>query len=112
MTPEQIEQIIDMLAEKLGPIGGQVWSIYMRQVYVGALGALLWLVAFLVGSAIFVRAARWVCANSKDYDKNMFAFFLYAGALACGIAALCALTFGVLRILNPEYHAIQMLLGR
>ena len=112
MTPEQVEQIIEMLSEKLGPLGEHVWAVYMRQVYVDAVGALLWLVAFLVGSAIFVKAARWVCANSSDYDKNVFAFFLYAGAMACGVAVLCALTFGVLRILNPEYHAIQMLLGR
>ena len=111
MTSE-LEQIIEMLIEKLGPLGEHVWTVYVRQVYVNAFAALIWLVALLVGSAICIKSARWVDASSEDYDKEFFVFSLYAGAVTCVVVALCILTFEVFQVLNPEYHAIQMLLGR
>jgi uncharacterized membrane protein YidH (DUF202 family) len=123
MTPQEIQQIIDMLIEKLGPIGGQVWSIYVRQVYVHvvanvALGMALLLCGFVglaVGYVAYKRRAQ-IMANRKPirYDDIIaeewsmgLGFILGSIALALGFVTL----LGLVQLLNPEYYAIQ-LLGR
>lgn len=123
MTPGQIEQIIDMLVEKLGPIGEQVWSIYVRQVYVNAGATLVWAVALLsvagIGVAIGIEALKRLRYQEKTSQYYVDADTYYAvTGMAWGFAGIAlifgflALTAGLQYILNPEYYAIQMLLGK
>ena len=112
MTPEQVAQIIEMLAEKLGPLGEHVWTIYVRQVYVDVVGGVLWIIALLIGAVAFQRLAIRARGMSSSVDREFMGAGAYIGIAVCILLAFCALTFGVLKILNPEYHAIQMLLGR
>ena len=122
MTPQEIEQIINMLIEKLGPIGGQVWSIYVKQVYVNvatnlfvSLVCLLALVGALLGLRHCIK--EYKRATSKDPYGGK-AQLVGAGAVTSAtIAAFCGLMVlfclpEVFQLLNPEYYAIQMLLGR
>ena len=112
MTPEQIEQIIEMLSEKLGPLGEVVWAVYMRQVYIDVLGGFLWMASLLVAAFVCWRFAR-KCQGIKDsMDRELGTLCAYFGFVCCLLLAFCALIFDVLKVLNPEYHAIQMLLGR
>jgi len=112
MTPEQIEQIINTLIERLGPIGGQVWSIYVRQVYVDVFGGALWMVGFLMAALACWRLIRR-CEDIEDHADYIFAKVgAYAGVVVCLLLAFCAFVFDVLKAINPQYHAIQMLLGR
>lgn len=129
MTPQEIEQIIDMLAEKLGPIGGQVWSIYVRQVYVSIVVSVLWAVLFLavgivgmVAGILIQRRLKRDRAASKDpqgHWENYFDPTLYYSSIATAYGlggtglVLAALALSeCVKLLNPEYYAIQMLLGR
>lgn len=112
MTPEQIEQIIDTLAEKLGPMAVIVWQAYVRQVYVNVLGGALWVVGFLA-AAFGCWALTRKCKAVKDsVDREFLTVIAYIGVIVCVALAFCSFTFDVLKVLNPEYWAIQMLLGR
>jgi len=116
MTPQEIEQIIDMLIEKLGPIGGQVWSIYVRQVYVNAFGSMLWMILLLIGAVVaFYWLRRGISRYRSGSQSDNTIAMLVGGGIGLGwclFFAFGTFTFGVLKILNPEYYAIQMLLGR
>ena len=123
MTPQEIEQIIEMLAEKLGPIGGQVWGIYVRQVYVSviaetALGILSLLVC--VGSCLGLVWCEK--ARRRVIDKNPYSIcaadgesmWLVVVGIIAGITGFMAVSLlsALFKLLNPHYYAIQMLLGR
>jgi len=123
MTPEQIEQIINMLAEKLGPLGEHVWSVYVRQVYVSTLGDMVGGALLLLAALGFLLGGVW-CARrymrnrrAESYQYNA-GEYQAIGLIICGICGPFALAIGVIaisqviRLFNPEYYAIQMLLGR
>jgi uncharacterized membrane protein len=129
MTPEEIQQIIDMLAEKLGPLAQTVWEAYLKQVYIQAaqnafLGILL-IIGGCIGLAIGYKCFKQrqvIVAARKSQDRYGHAygdtidqelgmglgFGLGSTATVLGVFIL---SFCV-QILNPEYTAIQMLLGR
>ena len=123
MTPQEIEQILDMLIEKLGPVGGHVWSIYVHQVYIEALagglvGALLLLAALgmLIGG---IYSAKCYLAIDRNPHGHYGAGDRWLnGIIACVIAGPTCLITGMIfasdliRLFNPEYYAIQMLLNR
>lgn len=142
MTVEEIEQILEMLAEKLGPAAEHILGIYVRQVW---LEGLLWgfgeLVIFLLaltslvialyawrrfGALVKPELEDWAKTGSTGRERYQKAIQAYrdreslwtwtmAGALiAC---AFWVVTFTLccsqlLRLVNPEYFAIQMLIGR
>lgn len=109
MTPEQI---VNMLAEKLGPMAEVAWAAYLKQVYINVFGGALWMVGFLVAALACWRLVR-KSERIKDDDYRIAARVgAYAGIVFCLVLAFCAFTFDVLKILNPEYWAIQSLLGR
>jgi len=122
MTPQEVEQILDMLVEKLGPIGTHVWSIYVRQVYIEAwaqgIFGILCLLA-VIGSTI---GLIWCCKQYKkvkESDRSYGAgerqlIGIIISVIIAGVAGFCVpfLLYGFTLLFNPEYHAIQMLLGR
>lgn len=130
MTPEEIQQIIDMLAEKLGPMAQVVWEAYLRQVYInvaqsGLLGLFLVIggcVGLLIGYKCLKQRRVMVAARANPADRYShpygdtlpsefgmgLGFGLGSGAITLG---LWILTY-CLQVLNPQYAAIQMLLGR
>ena len=112
MTPQEIAQITQALAEKLGPLAEVVWAAYMRQVYVNIFGGALWMVGFLVAAFACWQLAHKCQEIKGSTDREFVMAFAYGGTVLCLILAFCALTFDVLKILNPQYHAIEMLLGR
>jgi len=112
MTPQEIAQITQVLAEKLGPLAEVVWAAYMRQVYVNVLGGALWMVVLLGAAFACWRLARKCQEIKGSLDREFEMVFAYGGAVLCLILAFCALTFDVLKVLNPQYWAIEALLGR
>jgi len=123
MTPQEIEQILDMLIEKLGPIGGHVWSIHVRQVYVMALAdgvatilLLLAALGFLIGGIYCARRYLSI-ERGPEYRYGVGERWI-SGVIGCAIGGPTFLVFGLifgsglLKLLNPEYYAIQLLLGR
>lgn len=116
MTPQEIEQILDMLAEKLGPYAEMVWGVYVRQVYVGvAKDVFLALLFFACGAAgvwlIKMFIGKWKKGKSYDDCWDIAAIITLVVTVFCFALGFLGLS-GLFNLLNPEYHAIQMLLGR
>ncbi|KKN82043.1 hypothetical protein LCGC14_0313100 [marine sediment metagenome] len=114
MNPEDIGGILDMLVERLGPMGTEVWGIYVRQqlswgVVAGALRLAFATLLFVVAR----KAGKWV-KREMTSDTNGTAV-AWGGLIILGlIASVAMLTVmsPILHILNPEFYAIQALLGR
>jgi len=131
VTPEQLEQIVDMLAEKLGPMAEVVWEAYIRQATLTAtrwgvaavmlgiltvvsLGFLVW---FIVGTIRECRRASG-SPSCEECNKNIDGFYpssaLIDGFVFVGLL-MTAVWVGIeayMRLNNPAFYAIQMLLGR
>ena len=126
MTSE-LEQIIEMLIEKLGPLGEHVWTVYVRQVYLMAVQEFVFALLLLAGGGVLVALSKWLWAQrqtavennrGKSYPWTNDTFGWDMATMVAVIGACCVIVFGVasllgcLDVLNPEYYAIQMLLGR
>jgi len=109
MTPEQI---IETLAQKLGPMAEVAWAAYLKQVYVNVFGGALWMMVFFGAALVCWRLAHKYQGIKDSTDRELAIVAAYIGVVTCLLLAFCAFVFDVLKILNPEYHAIQMLLGR
>ena len=115
MTPQEIEQIIDMLVEKLGPTGLHIWSVYIRQVYIQVAMDMFYTVLMTLG-AIVSFLAGYKCMKRYQEGPSLNSWDL--GALAGFMIGICLILMalivsnGIAALFNPEYHALQMLLGR
>lgn len=113
MGPEEIGKIIDLLVEKLGPMGKIVWEIYLRQIYLTGLMQTVGGVIFIVG---FAASLRLLLEKRKDpewFDEWGWILVVLGifGVFSFAMAGFSIIQ-GVLQLLNPQYYAIQMLLGR
>ena len=119
MTPQEVEQIIDMLAEKLGPMAQVVWEAYIAQaVLMGmrstciaiTMGVLVVISACLLGLFVYCSITgpsgedRDFCVGASVADALVFVVLLL-GTIWVAVDAY-------MRVHNPGYYAIQMLLGR
>jgi len=120
MTPEQIEQIIEMLAEKLGPMAEVVWEAYVAQ---AALTAMHWTLMSAVLGILTLTSLGFLIVfiggglnkDQSDGDRE----FCWASSCVDGIVFVVLLLMWLwvsveayMRLNNPAYYAIQMLLGR
>jgi Kef-type K+ transport system membrane component KefB len=120
MTPEQIEQVIDMLAEKLGPMAQVVWEAYLRQAALSSMRAsfITAVLAILTLTCAIALGAFLYGVKVPEKDKGDHAFWGWCAAVDSlfFVAFLfTAIHIGIdayMRIHNPAYYAIQMLLGR
>jgi hypothetical protein len=112
MTPEQIQKIVDLLAEKLGPMAEVVWAAYVRQAYLSAIQDTIMGVATCVGFKC--REARNKKLSGDRYAKadnehtEMVASWVIAAIFL--MIAGWILTVAPFRFLNLEYNAIHLLL--
>ena len=109
MTPEQI---VNMLAEKLGPMAEVAWAAYLKQVYINVFGGVLLMMVFLGAALTCWRLAHKYREVKDSSDRELAIAAAYIGVVTCLLLAFCAFVFDVLKILNPQYWAIEALLGR
>jgi hypothetical protein len=122
MNADQINQVINELAAKLGPLGRTVWDAYVRQQLVVGYQELGFAVVLLVVMIGLLVVARMVWnarakahlanprANLSEYEGGT------TGALLSGAVCLCLtlllVSDGIAHLVNPQYGAVQALLGR
>jgi len=126
MNPETIKQTLRVisealtpLADKLGTSAEYMFGLAVKQVYVNAFTAVLFLVFLGVALYGFFRFIKW--GNAKEADSNYSRFddnetFVMV-AVVSGIILAILLTIGVVyffdcvpSVINPEYKAIQNIL--
>ena len=119
MTPEQVTQLLERLAEMLNPAASQAWQLAMRQVY-----AVLWMnVAGLIVSTLAIVGGIWASKWAHRKDKNVPDFSDdaegYAVIMVISVVLVFAAVFAWVILLfsvigmaiNPEWYAIRYLLG-
>jgi hypothetical protein len=115
MSASDINNLINTLAEKLGPLGKVVWDSYIRQQIVIGCDELVWAVV-LAGVAIGAVTVTVHCWRDEEFNsENGPVGFFVVGCVIAPTAFLAALGLGldaVGHLANPQYGAIQALLGR
>jgi len=110
VNADNINQILDALAQRFGSTGAHLWSVVVRQQIISAwYNVALWLV-FLIATPI---AVRWLWRRADEREDREGAYD--EGAVALRVAAVIAGIIGVgvvlfalplERLLNPEYAAL------
>ena len=133
----EVEKVLDALAERFGTTVEMLWSVLLRQMFIEAIGAFVYLVFIL----LLVVIVMWVWAKLlKNYrhfmesDDNgpekfysidnfpeylmlnihpLICIFLMLASIFSIIAVLFVpslLLSGIGKLLNPEYYALQKVL--
>ncbi len=119
MTPEQIDRLIDLLVTLGGKAATEGFAIALRRVTYLAIMDIAWalVVTVLCGVALYCANLCWrkhiECEADYGYDDEW--------GVGCWVIRTCAvlmetmiglalLQSGFDKLINPEWHAIQMLL--
>lgn len=120
MSDEAVK-IIDVLNIRFGPLGGQIWEIYIKQaVTAGIVMLLLTFICLLVMWAtyrtmLYARELQKEAMTLKNpASKMVLPFFLniVSGGiwLVAFFIGVISLINGTQQLLNPEYYALKELL--
>ena len=111
--PQNVEQTLQILAERFGTTVEHLWSVAVRQTYVDAVTAVLLILAVSAGAYF---ALRWCKMSFEEDDSSMGEKRMFAGLIACivlGILAGVVLSNinKLLQVFNPEFYAVKLLLS-
>lgn len=113
MTDELIRELI----EAIRTLSPEVWSIYMLQIRSQIVADVAWSIVSLISAGLLSVGLRWSIKKyqvASKYDKGEWEAF--AIVFSCFLA-LCILIFCILlgdagmKIANPEFYAIRILLS-
>lgn len=117
-----VNKLADQLAKLAGPIAAHGWEVYVRQQYVEGFQNLFSaaiLLAISVGLLIWIKVQLYPWAENYEYDDKKddgMAYLVPAivgvVAMACAFFFLLNLSWAIGHLVNPEYGAIQEILGR
>ena len=120
MTPEQIDRLINLLITLGGKAATEGFAIALRRVTYLAVVELTWvlLITVLCGVGLYCANLCW----RKHIEHKADRIYDDEWGVGCwairifGIAMWIAVGLGLLqsgldKLINPEWHAIQMLLG-
>ena len=107
-----IDQVLLELVEFVKGASPVIWEALYRQVYVEALGGILWSVGLFCLSAILFRLGKFCYGqHTKSYDSWDIAYvFSYFSAGASSVIAFGLLVSAVKYLANPEFYAIRFIL--
>ena len=111
MNPQNFQQLmqqLDKLGQKLGMVGAQIWTYYLREMRIEG-------IEYLVGSILTFLAAigfsvMFGYGLEEDYDVVWGWGFVFM--LGCLIATIVLVCNWVPLLYNPGYCALQRILGR
>jgi len=107
LTPETIT-LINNITASLTPVAQHTYEVCVKQAYYNGIVNILFaftivIITFIVNFVLYRYGAF------DDDDSRNFLFIM--DGIIFGLFCMLLLT-GVLRLINPEYYAIQMLSGR
>jgi len=100
------ESVLGELVAFIKNVAPDVWSSFVKQVYINACGFVIATIVFLCPAILLIRYGK-KAKDSKDYESVTPCYVF--GTVFLVFALLCAfLAFS--RFVNPEYFVIQDLL--
>lgn len=115
MNPTDISKILDILVERVGPMGQATWETMLRQVQIGAALLRAWGLALCVIVLLLAGLGGMICRaeSRKEYNQDTSPGCLcFVIAFFFAIIAAVLFTDAYQRFSNPAYYAIQLLMGR
>ncbi len=103
-----VSNAIAALSQKLGVAAEHVYGVLVKQQIVEGIFSIVAIVLCIIGIFIASKAIRY---GFSIYEKHEDTSFLIVTVASTGIAIMLMAsafnTSGVLKIVNPEYYAIQ-----
>lgn len=106
---------ITELVEYIQNLAPHVWEIYVRQMIVEGWRNVAWGIGSLFFTLLFAALCKASYHWSQEEDQEgwiILSLFSIVVAMFCAVAAFTYFTDAVAMFVNPEYYAIQKLLGR
>lgn len=112
---ELLQQLINFIKEA-SPV---VWDTFIKQVYVEAGQALIWTVVLVISTVLLIKCGNYCRHKYNDVDEEDYLFgqylfgqwMSYAFAIFASLYSVTLITSAVSQFINPEYYAIQMIVG-
>ena len=114
MNPEDVQKIVDILKEALGPTGQWLWQVTRQGVIVSAWTDIVMSLAFFVNAFLCYRIVRR-CLTETDTFSGTASFVVCCWA----IVSLFLLVVGIIStfmaiqtLIVPDYYTLRALLGK
>ena len=111
-----MDQVLQELVDFLKAASPVVWEALYRQVYVIALSKIIWAfgLAFLIFGAMKLskKAWEWHEEDNGFGDYNQLAYFCYGFRVIVGVVSFGLVVSAIMRIANPNYYAINLILQK
>ena len=100
--------ILSELVKFLQEVSPLVWQSLIKQVYVEAVGYLMWGIGLAV---ICPPVVKWAKARLEDDDTDIPAIFAFIGVVIAAPVSLLLLTSAIQHFINPEFYAIRFIVS-
>lgn len=117
MSEEQIIEILNAMAQELGVAASVLWEALLRQSIITGITYLIIMVFLFVTGVVFLKATanslrEWEEASLADKDDEGTLVLLFGFlTLMCTIFFFTMLHPTITALANPEYWAIQKIMG-
>ncbi len=103
-----VSSAIAVLSQKLGVAAEHVYGVLVRQQVAEGIFSLVAIALCIIGIFIASKFAKYGLSIYEKHEDTAFLIVIIAGAgIIIMLSASIFNTSGVLKIVNPEYYAIQ-----
>jgi len=102
---DYITELVGFLKE----VSPMVWQTLIKQVYIEAIGYIVWSIGFWVACWFGFKKAKTL--DGEDYYDGTLKTVIYIAVGSCVLISLVLLTDGIQHILNPEFYAIRYIIS-
>lgn len=105
---EMLDKYLSELIELVEQVAPEIWAIYLKQMYSAGITWLILSLASCVLSILCYKGFRRYLKTDNEDAQVILAVCL----AVCTVVTLATFLIGFRLLFNPEYYAIQQLLGR
>lgn len=108
----EISKVLEPLAQKLGEGAGHVYEVYVRQMFAEGVSLAIIGTFFLILIVTAIVLVSRTALNNRGEEDDEAAITV----VACMLIPLCVLVFALtentMKIINPEYYAIERIVNQ
>lgn len=119
MSPEYVIQVIQEISAMLEPSVQYAWQLAVRESYMIGIRGLFWLIIGLTATYFGVKMVRLATkmseSNQYGYSSDKEMTYWVAGVLMVIMGVIISATglnVALTYLMNPEFRAVMLLLGK